>query len=132
LAWLQENYLIIPDDSKEKALLTATAADEVRASDIVILDIHRVTLIADFFVICTARSDTQMQAIAERIGERVEERGWRVLHREGQGRTRWMLLDLGDVVVHIFEEEARRLYNLEQLWADAEWVEWAANERIGE
>lgn len=114
-----------PDDAKEKARVAAEAADEVRAVDIVLLDIHRVTLIADFFVICTARSDTQMQAIAERIQERIEERGWHILHQEGRRQTRWLLMDLGDVVVHIFEAEARAFYNLEQLWADAERIEWS-------
>jgi ribosome-associated protein len=114
-----------PDDAREKAWAVAAAADEVRAVDIVLLDIHLLTLIADFFVICTARSDTQMQAIADRIQERMEERGWRILHQEGHRQSRWWLMDLGDVVVHIFQEEARALYNLEQLWADAARIEWS-------
>ena len=115
------------DDAKEKAWLVAAAADEVRAEGITLLDIHRVTLIADFFVICTARSDTQMRAVAERIREKLKEHGERVLHQEGQQQARWMLLDLGDVVVHIFDAEARQQYDLEQLWADAERIEWESS-----
>ena len=115
------------DDAKEKAWLVAAAADEVRAEGISLLDIHQVTLIADFFVICTARSDTQMRAIAERIREKLKEHGGRVLHQEGQQQARWMLLDLGDVVVHIFDAEARQQYDLEQLWADAERIEWESS-----
>lgn len=97
--------------------------DEVKAEDIVILDLQGLTLIADYFVLGTARSDTQMRAICEQLEERAAEHGYRLLHREGEYHARWVLLDLGDVVVHLFHPEARTYYDLEQLWADAGRVE---------
>jgi len=101
----------------------AEAADEQKAFDLVALDLRDVSLIADYFVICSGRSSVQVKAIAERIEEYVEKKGYKVLHREGKRDGQWVLLDYGSVVVHVFKEEERKFYALERLWGDAELVE---------
>ncbi len=90
------------------------------ASDIVLLDIRGVSLIADYFVICTAGSERQTSAILKDLSEKLlEEFGRKPLHTEGKGDSGWVLLDYGDVIVHIFSPAQRSFYNLEQLWASA-------------
>src|SRR6185436_20140840 len=95
-------------------------ASDKLASDILLLDIRGVSLIADYFVICTAGSDRQTSAILKDLSERLlEEFGRKPLHTEGKGDSGWVLLDYGDVIVHIFSPQQRTFYNLEQLWAAA-------------
>jgi ribosome-associated protein len=90
------------------------------ASDIVLLDIRGVSLIADYFVICTAGSERQTSAILKDLSEKLlEELRRKPLHTEGKGDSGWVLLDYGDVIVHIFSPAQRSFYNLEQLWAAA-------------
>jgi ribosome-associated protein len=90
------------------------------ASDIILLDIRGVSLIADYFVICTAGSERQTSAILKDLSDKLlEEFGRKPLHTEGKGDSGWVLLDYGDVIVHIFSPAQRRFYNLEQLWATA-------------
>jgi ribosome-associated protein len=90
------------------------------ASDIVLLDIRGVSLIADYFVICTAGSERQTSAILKDLSEKLlEEFHRKPMHTEGKGDSGWTLLDYGDVIVHIFSPQQRTFYNLEQLWAAA-------------
>ena len=90
------------------------------ASDIVLLDIRGVSLIADYFVICTAGSERQTTAILKDLSEKLlEEFGRKPLHTEGKGDSGWVLLDYGDVIVHVFSPTQRSFYNLEQLWSAA-------------
>jgi len=85
-----------------------------------LLDIRGVSLIADYFVICTAGSERQTSAILKDLGEKVlEEFGRKPLHTEGKSDSGWVLLDYGDVIVHIFSPTQRSFYNLDQLWATA-------------
>ena len=91
-----------------------------KAEDVVLLDLRKVTTMADFFVICTARSDVQVKAIADAVIDGAREEGIKAYHVEGlEGRT-WVLIDFVDVVVHVFRSEARGYYQLERLWRDAE------------
>lgn len=96
------------------------AIEDKKGRDIIVLDIQRVSLIADYFLICSGNSFIQVKAIAENIEEKLEEKGIKVIRREGLNEGKWVLLDYGDVVVHVFQEEERRFYNLERLWGDAE------------
>jgi len=105
------------------AQLAALAAEEKKAQDIRILDIRKISPIADFFVICTGTSRTHVQAIADSVEEELEKRGIRLRHVEGYQAGRWILLDFGDLVVHVMQEEERSFYNLERLWGDAVEVE---------
>ena len=95
-------------------------ASDKLASDIVLLDIRGVSLIADYFVICTVGSERQATAILKDLSERLlEEFGRKPLHTEGKPDSGWVLLDYGDVIVHVFSPTQRTFYNLEQLWAAA-------------
>lgn len=99
--------------------LVAAAASDKKARDIVVMELAGVSMIADHFVICSANSTTQVQAIADNIEEKLEEQGVRALRKEGYREGRWVLLDYGSCVAHVFVEEDRRFYNLERLWGDA-------------
>lgn len=101
------------------ALEAAQAAADKKASDIVVLDIHELTPIADCFVICSANSGTQIEAVATAVRHRLEQLGipWR--GTEGMSEARWVLLDFGDIVIHVFRAEDRDFYHLERLWGDA-------------
>lgn len=105
-------------DAKLPELVAAAASDK-KARDIVILDMEGVSLVTDHFVICSANSTTQVQAIADNIEEKLAEQDIKLLRKEGYREARWILMDYGDCVVHIFVEDDRRFYNLERLWGDA-------------
>ena len=95
-------------------------ASDKQASDILLLDIRGVSLIADYFVICTAGSERQTSAILKDLGDKlVEEFHRKPLHTEGAADSGWVLLDYGDVIVHVFSAAQRAFYNLEQLWSAA-------------
>jgi ribosome-associated protein len=94
-----------------------------KAIDIVILDLKKLTSATDYFVICSADSDTQVKAIADSVQDGMDELGERVWHHEGYQAMRWIVLDYVDVVVHIFHKEERSFYNLDRLWGDAKRTE---------
>ncbi|MEK0312919.1 ribosome silencing factor [Cohnella sp. 56] len=100
------------------------AADDKKANDIVALNLQHISLVADYFVICHGNSDTQVQSIATEIKKRAEEAGARV-RIEGMDTARWVLIDMGDVVAHVFHRDEREYYSLERLWSDAKAVEFA-------
>ena len=112
--------------SLQNAVIAARCADEMRARDIVVLDMTRIASIVDFFVIATGTSRRQMHAIADEVNRKLKGEG----HNERLGmegyRTEgnWILMDFGDIVLHVFTEEGRDLYDLENLKADAERVDW--------
>lgn len=106
-------------ESLEAARLCAEAADGKKAFDILILDLRGLTSIADYFVICSASNTTQVGAISDGIGQELAKAGTRPSHVEGGVGANWVLMDYGDVVVHIFEEQTRIYYSLEKLWGDA-------------
>ncbi|MHC8522618.1 ribosome silencing factor [Rossellomorea sp. H39__3] len=103
--------------------LAYKAADDKRGEDIVVLDMKGVSLIADYFLICHGNSDKQVQAIARELKDTAEENGHTVRRLEGFDQARWILVDLGDVVAHVFHKDERGYYNLERLWGDASLVE---------
>ncbi len=112
-------------NSRAKALLAARAAEERKAKDVTVLDIRRLSPFCDFFVIAGGSSGIQVKAIAEMVESKLSEAGFPLDHREGHGETGWILLDYGDVVIHVFYEEQRSFYDLERLWGDAKRVEFA-------
>lgn len=104
----------------------ARAAEEKKAAEIAVLEVAALTPVTDYFVICSGQSRLQVQAIADAIREAMEREGQTLLHVEGYERGRWILLDFGDVVAHVFLAEERAHYDLERLWREAprwEWVE---------
>jgi ribosome-associated protein len=104
----------------EMARVAMNAALDRKARDVLALDLRRVSLVADYFVLASGTSTTQTRAIADRVTEKMREAGYTLLHTEGYNSALWILLDYGAVVVHIFREEERRFYDLERLWGDAE------------
>ncbi|AWP28941.1 iojap-like protein [Paenibacillus vortex V453] len=103
--------------------VAVAAAEDKKAMDLVVLDLRGISLIADYFVICHGNSDTQVQAIATEIRKRAHDEGVALRGLEGMDAARWVLMDLGDVIVHIFHRDEREYYNIERLWSDAKVVE---------
>jgi ribosome-associated protein len=106
----------------DSLVLTEKVTDLIfskKGSDVKVLDLRTLTTIADYFVICSADSDTQVRAIADEIDKKLHEEGIRLWHKEGYRSSNWILLDYVDVVVHVFKKSVREFYNLERLWGDA-------------
>lgn len=104
---------------KEMAILAAKALDSKKGGEIKVLEVTELTSLADYFVICTGGSNTQINALCDAVEEKLErEAEERPLHREGHRGGTWVLLDYGCVVVHVFNNEAREFYSLERLWSD--------------
>ncbi len=110
--------------SRDVAIAAARAAAAKQATDVVILDVHEVIVITDFFVIATGSSDRQVKTIVDEVEKALREQGVKPVRREGETEGRWVLLDYIDVVVHVFAEEERDYYSLERLWSDAPRVDW--------
>ena len=113
----------MPLKSKDLAIQAAKAALEKKALDVTVLDLSGLTVIADYFVICSGESTTQVKAVAEFIEQEFAQKRIRPLGIEGVAHSHWILLDYGDVIIHVFEKETRAYYNLEKLWMDAKVVE---------
>jgi ribosome-associated protein len=107
-------------------------ADDYRGKDTVVLDLTSVTPIVDYFVITTATSQRQMRAIAEEVDRVLSAEGSKRVGIEGYNSDSWILQDYGDIVLHVFSADAREVYDLEHLWADATRVEWRLSESPAE
>ena len=108
---------------KEIAIAVTKALDEKKGMDIKLLKIDRVSSLADYFLICTGTSNTHVKTLCDYAEYTLENLGETMLGREGHRGNSWELLDFGTVVVHVFTDEARKFYDLERLWADAENVD---------
>lgn len=104
---------------KDILVLAAKAADDKKAEELTVLDMKGVSLVADYFIICHGNSEKQVQAIAREVKEKAQENDINVKRLEGFEEARWVLVDLGDVIVHVFHRDERIYYNLERLWGDA-------------
>ncbi|MEW6059645.1 MAG: ribosome silencing factor [Actinomycetota bacterium] len=111
--------------SRRVAVAAARAAAAKQANDIVILDVHKLIVITDFFVIASGSSDRQVKTIVEEVEKALRAKDVRPVRREGEIEAQWVLLDYVDVVVHVFSQEQREYYDLERLWRDAPRVEWS-------
>lgn len=104
---------------KELALAAVKALDSKKGQDIKVLETGHLTTLADYFVLCTATSTTQVKALADTCEKMLKDEGEAPHHVEGHREGGWILLDFSSVVVHVFMEDARKFYDLERLWADA-------------
>ena len=109
--------------SRDKAIRIASLASDKKASGLVIMEMKDLTSYADYFVICTAESSTQIKAISDNIVENMQKEGQRPLSVEGLSQSKWVLLDYADVIAHIFDPDTRLFYDLEKLWLDAPRIE---------
>ncbi len=105
-------------------LVAARAAESKQARDIIVLDVGGETSFSDYFLICTGANSRQIQAIADEIGQKLKALGERPFSVEGYNNAEWVLLDYGDLVVHVFSPKSRVYYDLERLWRDARVMEW--------
>jgi ribosome-associated protein len=104
--------------AEEKAALTSRIAADKKAMDVVVLDMRDASSITDYFLICSGGSERQVRAIADAIDEQLGQSGIASLGVEGYREGRWILMDYGDVIVHVFSQETRDFYDLERLWGD--------------
>lgn len=109
---------------RKLALICAWTADEKKAGDIIVMDVRKLTAMTDYFVICDAESTAQIRAIVESVKKALSKEKIDILHREGTINSKWVLLDYGGIVMHIFNKQTRYFYNLERLWGDAKNVNW--------
>ncbi|WP_033121602.1 ribosome silencing factor [Oscillibacter sp. ER4] len=112
--------------SRELAEIAVKALDSKKGKEIRLIRIDKITTLAEYFVICTGTSNTQINALCDAVEKELTEKGEEPLHREGYRGDTWVLLDYGCVVVHVFNDEARKFYSLEHLWADGEEVDLSA------
>ncbi|GAC1547791.1 MAG: hypothetical protein NVS2B9_14790 [Myxococcales bacterium] len=106
-------------ESLRTAQAAAQAALEKKGEEVLLVDLREHSSYADFLVLCSGASERQLEAIADAVWEELHDKGHRLVGKEGGGAGRWLLLDFGDVVVHVFHQDERGHYDLEGLWADA-------------
>ena len=106
--------------SYELAVVLAKALDSKKGQDVKVLKTENLTTLGDYFVLCTATSNTQVRAMSDACEEAAEKIGESAHHIEGRGDGTWLLMDFSSVIVHVFTDEARKFYDLERLWGDAE------------
>ena len=107
-------------EANELARKAVEIASDRKAEDIVMLDISKVSIIADYFVICTGTSERHVRAVAKEIDEKLGHEKINPLNLEGMTEAKWVLMDYGAVIVHVFDESTRDMYRLEELWAGAQ------------
>lgn len=108
---------------REIAEIAVKALDSKRAKDIKLLYVEKQTVLADYYVLATGNSNTQINALSGEVEHKLTEAGVAVSHIEGHGNGTWVLMDYGTVAVHIFSREARDFYNLDKLWSDSEKID---------
>ncbi|MEI8314044.1 MAG: ribosome silencing factor [Verrucomicrobiota bacterium] len=109
-------------DSRTIVKLCRDTAEDKKAIDSIIFDVRKVSSIADYFMICSGNSEPHLKAIADEITRRLRDAGVRPRHHAGFPQSRWVVLDYGDVLIHVFHPELRERYDLEHLWGDAKRV----------
>lgn len=104
---------------KEAVILSAGLAVEKKAEDLVILEIGKVSFLADYFLLCTGTNTVMVRAICDHLMQEMKEKGIDLIRKEGYREGRWVILDYGFVVIHVFHPQEREFYNLERLWSSA-------------
>ena len=115
---------------KMMAQIACKAIDDKKGQDIKIIDIHNVSVIADYFVIASGTNSNQVQAIVDNVEEQLGRAGFEAKQIEGNRNSSWILMDYGDVIVHVFDEENRLFYDLERIWRDGKVLEMAEHKNL--
>ena len=116
---LDTHTAVRSEESRAMALRVAEVISDTPASDTLVIDIQDLSSVADYFVICSGDNDRQVRAISRELLDRFEEAGLRPRRQEGDPSSGWIVMDYGDVIVHIFNTRQREFYRLEELWAEA-------------
>lgn len=106
------------NQSKEMARIAWNALSDKKGEDIKIIDITGISVLADYFIIANGNSDSQVNALVDNVEEELYKAGYPLRQREGQASGSWVLLDFGDIIVHVFDKENRLFYDLERIWKD--------------
>ena len=106
------------DQAKEMAKIAFEALEDKKGENVCAIDISSVSVLADYFVIANGNSDSQVNALVDNVEEELHKAGYSLVQREGNASGRWVLLDFGDIIVHVFDRENRQFYNLERIWKD--------------
>lgn len=111
------------NQAKEMARIAYDALSDKKGEDIKVIDIAGVSVLADYFLIANGNSDSQVSALVDNVEEQLHKAGYPLKQREGQASGKWVLLDFGDIIVHVFDKENRLFYDLERIWKDGKNVE---------
>jgi ribosome-associated protein len=111
------------EQSKLMAKLAYKALDDKKGEDIKVIDISQISVLTDYFIIANGTNDSQVRALVEAVEEELDKAGFEVKQREGYGLGNWVLLDFGNIIVHVFDKENRLFYDLERIWRDGKTVE---------
>ena len=106
------------DQSKEMARIAYNALSDKKGEDIKIIDVTGISVLADYFIIANGNSDSQVNALVDNVEEELHKAAYPLKQREGQASGSWVLLDFGDIIVHVFDRENRLFYDLERIWKD--------------
>ena len=108
---------------KEMALLAVQALEDKKAEDVCVIDISEVSIVADYFIIAGGNNKSQIQALSDAVEEKLGKAGYPMRQIEGYQTANWILLDFGDIIIHIFDRENRLFYDLERIWQDGKKVD---------
>ena len=110
------------EQARNMARTAVLALEDKKGEDVCVIDISQVSVMTDYFVIVHGNSDSQVRALVDNVDEKMHEAGYTLRQQEGRGGA-WVLMDYGDIIVHIFDKEGRSFYNLERVWSDGKIVE---------
>ncbi len=113
------------EQSKQMAKLVYEALDDRKGEDIKIIDISEISVLADYFIIANGTNENQVRALVDSVEEKLGKAGFDVKQREGYGLGSWVLLDFGEIIVHVFDKENRLFYDLERIWRDGKLIDAA-------
>ena len=113
------------EQSKLMARLAYQALDDKKGEDIQVIDISQVSVLADYFIIANGNSESQVRALVDNVEEELSKAGYEMKQREGYGAGNWVLMDFGEIIVHVFDKENRLFYDLERIWRDGKHVDFS-------
>ena len=114
---------IVAETVKRMAGVSIRALEDKKAEDIRVIDISQVSVLADYFIIANGTNTSQIQALADEVEEKLGREGYPLRQMEGYDHANWVLLDFGDIIIHIFDKENRLFYDLERIWRDGKMIE---------